>query len=272
MRVTLLGTGDTVGTPRPDCECQTCQTASRRGIDRTRFSIHVRNERTGQTLLIDASPDLRHQFLREEVDLPDAVIITHVHYDHLGGLGNLYRLVDNIDVHASGRTDEATGNSVADTVRDRYRYLDPVTVRAEVPRTSFDAAGFSCQLLPVNHPPLDGYGLLVAEGESTLAITGDTSYNIPSPTQQALSGADLLIADAIAPASVCSSHPAGGQDTDETGVPRTFGTKHMTKEGALDLAATLDPNRKRLVHASHLYPPEEAFSEPLALDGEVFEL
>jgi len=47
MEVTLLGTGDTTGTPTVGCACETCETARRRGIERSRFSVHVRNRRTG---------------------------------------------------------------------------------------------------------------------------------------------------------------------------------------------------------------------------------
>ncbi|MFB6095097.1 MAG: MBL fold metallo-hydrolase, partial [Halodesulfurarchaeum sp.] len=88
MRVTLLGTGDTTGTPTPGCDCETCQEATRRGVSRSRFSVHVENEEAGSSLLIDASPDFRSQFLEQEVPLPDEAVITHIHFDHLDGLGN----------------------------------------------------------------------------------------------------------------------------------------------------------------------------------------
>jgi phosphoribosyl 1,2-cyclic phosphate phosphodiesterase len=46
----------------------------------------------------------------------------------------------------------------------------------------------------------------------------------------------------------------------------------MTREGALALADELDPDRTRLVHLAHYYPADEAFAEPLAVDGETYEL
>src|SRR6056297_1754365 len=105
MRVTLLGTGDTTGTPTVGCDCATCERARDRGIERSRFSVHVENERTGDCLLIDASPDFRHQFETTGADLPDAAVITHVHFDHLDGLGNFYRLLDDLPVHAASEVD-----------------------------------------------------------------------------------------------------------------------------------------------------------------------
>ena len=274
MRVTLLGTGDTTGTPTVGCDCKTCETARKRGVERTRFSVHVENERTGESLLVDASPDFRTQFLRESVALPSAVVITHVHFDHLDGLGNVFRLVDDLDVFAADETDPETGASVAETVASDYDYLRALTVRPRTPLEPFETCGFEVTLVPVDHPPLLCYGLAIRHPETggTLAITGDTSYDVPATSQEVLADADLLLADAIVPADLCRYHPAGGRHEGPDGVARTFGTKHMTREGALALADELDAARTRLVHAAHFYPADEAFEEPLAVDGEVYEL
>ena len=91
-------------------------------------------------------------------------------------------------------------------------------------------------------------------------------------SRAALSDPDLLLADAIVPASLCEYHPLGGRHPDDEGVFRTFGDKHMTREGALSLADDLSATEVRLVHAAHFYPVEEAFEEPLAVDGETFDL
>ncbi|WP_254766615.1 MBL fold metallo-hydrolase [Salinilacihabitans rarus] len=270
MRVTLLGTGDTTGTPTVGCNCETCAAARERGVERTRFSVHVENERTGEALLVDASPDFRYQFLRDEVALPDAAVVTHVHFDHLDGLGNVYRLLDDLDVYAADETDPLTGESVAETVADDYHYLDPVTVYPTTPFETVETCGFDVTLVPVDHPPLLCYGLAVEDPETgaKLSITGDTSYDVPADSREALADPDLLLADAIVPAHLCDYHPAGGRHADADGVPRTFGTKHMTREGALALADDLDASETRLVHLAHYYPVEEAFAEPLAVDGE----
>ena len=274
MRVTLLGTGDTTGTPTVGCDCDTCAAARDRGVERTRFSVHVENERTGESLLVDASPDFRYQFLREGVSLPDAALITHIHFDHLDGLGNVFRLVDDLTVFAADETDPETGRSVAETVADDYDYLRAVTVRSQTPLEPFESCGFEMTLVAVDHPPLVCYGLAIEEPETgaKLSISGDTSYAVPERSREALAEPDLLLADAIVPAHLCEYHPAGGRHEDSDGVPRTFGTKHMTREGALALADELDATETRLVHLAHYYPADEAFEEPLAVDGEVYEL
>ena len=293
MEVTLLGTGDTTGTPTVGCDCETCETARnpppalrRRlreqgatltasgGVERTRFSVHVHNERTGESLLIDFSPDFRHQFLREALAPPDAGIVTHVHFDHLDGLGNCFRLVDEIDVFAADETDPQTGESVAETVASDYAYLDQVSVEPRTPLEPFETCGLVVTLVPVVHPPLLCYGLAIEDPVTgaKLSLSGDTSYDIPLESKAVLTGPDLLLAEAIVPAHLCEYHPLGGDHHDSDGVPRTFGTKHMTREGALALADDLDATRTRLVHVAHFYPADEAFEEPLALDGEQYTL
>jgi phosphoribosyl 1,2-cyclic phosphate phosphodiesterase len=291
MQVTLLGTGDTTGTPTPDCDCDTCEEArepgeaTRRrmrergidasdGVERSRFSVHVRNTTTGEALLIDASPDFRHQFLTRDVGLPDEAIITHVHFDHLDGLGNAYRLFDSLPVHAADEEDAATGESVADTICSKYDYLDRVTVHDHAPFETFETCGFEVTLVPVEHPPLVCYGLAIEEPETgaKLALTGDTNYAISDESREVLADADLLLAEALVPAHLCDHHPLGGDHHGPDGVARTFGTKHMTREGALALADELDADETRLVHVSHFYPADEAFEEPLAVDGEQYRL
>jgi phosphoribosyl 1,2-cyclic phosphate phosphodiesterase len=274
MRVTLLGTGDTTGTPTVGCDCDTCARARELGVERSRFSVHVENPHTGECLLVDLSPDFRQQFLTHDVPLPDEAVVTHIHFDHLDGLGNAYRLFDDLPVHAADEVDPVTGESVAGTVRSKYDYLDRITVVEHAPFERFSACGLDCTLVPVDHPPLVCYGLVIEDPETggKLSLTGDTSYGVPDDSRAALAEPDLLLADAIVPASLCEYHPLGGKHENSEGVPRTFGSKHMTREGALDLARELGAAETRLVHTAHFYPVEEAFEEPLAVDGEQYDL
>ncbi len=43
MIVTLLGTGDSPGTPIINCHCRTCEDARRKGWERKRFSVMIQN-------------------------------------------------------------------------------------------------------------------------------------------------------------------------------------------------------------------------------------
>jgi len=283
MDVTLLGTGDTTGTPTPGCDCDTCHRARELGVERTRFSVHVRNERTGESLLVDASPDFRSQFLTHDVPLPDEILITHIHFDHLDGLGNAYRLLgprggndEPVPVYAADETDPVTGESVAGTVASKYDYLDSgsITVEPRSPLEPFRAAGFDVTLVPVDHPPMLCYGVAIEDPETgaKLSLTGDSSYDVSETSRAVLADADLLLADGIVPASVCERTSLPCEDRDEDGVPRTYGTKHMTREGALALGEELNAETTRIVHAAHYYPADEAFVDPIAVDGERYRL
>jgi phosphoribosyl 1,2-cyclic phosphate phosphodiesterase len=274
MEVTLLGTGDTTGTPTPDCTCDTCERARREGMERTRFSVHVHNERTGESLLVDASPDFRYQFLERDVDLPDAAVVSHIHFDHLDGLGNSYRLLSDLPVYAADETDPQTDESVAETIERRYDYLDPVTVSPTAPFETVETCGFEVTLVPVDHPPLVCYGLAVEDPETgaKLSITGDTSYGIPGESRAVLADPDLLLADGIVPENLCEHHPYGGKHENDDGVFYTFGTKHMTIEGAVAMGERLNADETRVVHVAHYVPAGDAFDDPLAVDGERYHL
>ena len=291
MEVTLLGTGDTTGTPTIGCDCDTCERARdpdaelrermrARGVDpsggveRSRFSVYVEHGETGETLLVDVSPDFRHQFRRAGVALPDAAVVTHVHFDHLDGLGNAYRLFDDLPVYAADETDPVTGESVAAGIRSRYDYLDTVSVHPRSPHEPFEVAGFEVTLVPVTHPPLLCYGLRIEEVDTgaVLAISGDTCYDVPERSRDTLSGADLALVEGLVHEDACEYHPNGGQHHDDAGVPRTFGTKHMTLSGARDFAGDIDADDYRIVHTAHYVPADRAFADDIAVDGERFSL
>lgn len=274
MEVTLLGTGDTTGTPTVGCECDTCAEARTRAVERTRFSVHVRNERTDQSLLLDASPDFRYQFLRDETALPDAILITHIHFDHIDGLGNSYRLLDQVPVHAADEVDPETGESVAETVGRKFDYLSAIEAVPQTPLEPFEVCGLEVTFVPVDHPPLLCYGVRIEDPATgaSLSISGDTSFGVPERSKAVLANADLLLADGIVPASLCQHHPRGGRHEAEDGTAHTFGTKHMTVEGARRLAAQLEVDRHRVVHLSHFIPAADAFAPDMAVDGERFHL
>lgn len=86
-KITILGSGTSTGVPILGCKCKVCQSNEWRN-KRLRTSAVI--ETTEQKrILIDASPDLRTQLLREKIDSMDAVIITHDHADHTHGMDDL---------------------------------------------------------------------------------------------------------------------------------------------------------------------------------------
>src|SRR4051812_8364189 len=86
MKVHILGCGSSGGVPLIGCKCPVCTSTDPRN-KRTRVSIVVEDQ--GTRILVDASPDLREQFLRADLSVVDAVILTHAHADHLHGIDDL---------------------------------------------------------------------------------------------------------------------------------------------------------------------------------------
>ena len=86
LEIEFLGTGTSTGVPMLRCHCPVCMSADPRD-KRLRTSAIVRYQ--GVRLLIDCGPDFRTQMLRASDDNLDAVLITHIHFDHVAGLDDL---------------------------------------------------------------------------------------------------------------------------------------------------------------------------------------
>ena len=86
MKLTFLGTGTSQGVPVIGCRCKVCTSADRRD-NRLRTSAMV--ETRGVRIVIDAGPDFRYQMLRTGVRHLDAILLTHEHKDHIGGLDDV---------------------------------------------------------------------------------------------------------------------------------------------------------------------------------------
>ena len=99
MKITILGSGTSCGVPQIGCPCEVCTSTDPKD-KRLRTSSLV--EVGGKRILIDCGPDFREQMLRIDFKPIDAVLITHEHYDHVGGLDDLrpYSIFGDVDVYA----------------------------------------------------------------------------------------------------------------------------------------------------------------------------
>lgn len=85
-RLLFLGTGGSMGIPVSACHCTVC----RSGIElNQRLRPSVLFTIDGKTILVDASPDLRLQTLKHNINKIDGIILTHAHNDHTAGLDDL---------------------------------------------------------------------------------------------------------------------------------------------------------------------------------------
>ncbi len=86
MKLTFLGTGTSQGVPIIGCGCATCTSTDPRDR-RLRTSALLAWEE--HRVLIDIGPDFREQMLREKIADLDAIVLTHGHRDHIGGLDDI---------------------------------------------------------------------------------------------------------------------------------------------------------------------------------------
>ena len=99
MKITFLGTGTSCGVPVIGCQCPVCQSSDPHD-KRMRCSILVETEST--RLLVDSGPDFRQQILPQPFRRIDGILVTHSHYDHVGGLDDIrpYCQFGEINVYA----------------------------------------------------------------------------------------------------------------------------------------------------------------------------
>ena len=99
MKLTFLGTGTSCGVPTIGCRCYTCSSPDAHD-KRLRCSALLETDRT--RLLIDCGPDFRQQIMPQPFRRIDGILITHAHYDHMGGMDDIrpYCQFGEINVYA----------------------------------------------------------------------------------------------------------------------------------------------------------------------------
>lgn len=244
MRLRLLGTGTSAGIPVIACDCETCASTDPRD-KRTRTSATLEfTDSTGQerVVLIDASPDLRQQVLRENITRIDAILFTHNHVDHTFGLDEVRRFNEvmrqPIPIYADEHTMTALGRvyqhifSPHTNIQSSFiASLEPTII---FPYEPFELFGLTVTPLTLMHGKLPILGYLFEHPTQEhqllpLAYCTDVSH-IPDETYPHLQRADTLILDAL-------RH-------------RPHNT-HFTVEQAIDASGRINPSRTYLIHMTH---------------------
>lgn len=131
MEVTFLGTGTSQGVPINGCNCIVCSSANKKD-KRLRASIHIKHHE--KSIVIDSGPDFRYQMMRENINSLDALIITHEHRDHIGGLDDIrpFNFIQNqaIPVYATYRVQES--------IRRAFDYIFHEKKYPGIPQLNFE--------------------------------------------------------------------------------------------------------------------------------------
>ncbi len=198
------------------------------------FNAAQKNRRQ---VLIDATPDLRHQALRAKLSYLDAVFITHSHVDHVFGLDDLRRFNAVMDapleVYAEPNT-HAEMERMFQHIFQSHRNvndsfvarLNPMTLEPAKPIVLHGATFTPLRLM---HGRLPIVGFRVDFNGTSLAYCTDVSH-IPPETYPLLENLDVLVIDALR----YRHHPT-----------------HLTIDQALEVIDQLKPKQSFFTHIAH---------------------
>jgi len=226
----LLGTGTSVGVPMVGCGCAVCRSDNPRN-KRTRCSAVL--GLPGGNLLIDTSPDVREQLLREQIGIVHTVLYTHEHADHVYGLDDLRMM----QFYLGGPVPLYCEQRVEDRIRKSFDYAfmsDAHTHPGAVPQLAFNRIGLEpfdilgTRVVPLRMKHGRRFDVLGFRFDNVAYCTDTNS--IASESMELLTGLDVLILDALR--------------------PRGHAT-HFSLEEAVDVARQLAPRQTYFTHMSH---------------------
>lgn len=229
-QLVFLGTGTSVGVPVIGCDCPTCASPDPRN-KRMRCSL-VLGLPEGN-LLIDTTPDLRSQLLRERIGIIHSTLFTHDHADHVFGLDDLrlfpYYLGHPMPIFCEDQVEQR--------IRKSFDYCFYESVRqfpaSAVPQLSFQRitlepfAVLGQRFIPIrlHHGGFRVLGFRFGN----IAYCTDTN-RIPNESFPLLEGLDVLILDCLR--------------------PRPHAT-HFSLEEAVTMAQRIGAKRTLFTHMSH---------------------
>lgn len=194
MKITFLGTGTSTGIPVLTCKCEVCRSLDFRD-KRLRVSLLIQHN--NKNIIIDSGPDFRQQALRENLQSLEALVFTHEHKDHTGGLDdvrpfNYLSGIKNCPIYAHPR--------VLEQLKMEYYYAFvekpypgvPIITCNEIDKEPFDIAGLNFIPIQVMHHKLPVLGFRIGD----FTYITDANY-ISEPELLKIKGSKVLVLNAL---------------------------------------------------------------------------
>ena len=220
-----MGTGTSQGVPVIACHCRVCRSGDSR--DR-RLRTSALLEMEGRNILFDIGPDFRQQMLREDVEHLDAILITHAHRDHVGGLDDIrsfnYVQHSKMNVYLNAEARHAIERDYH-YIFEPHQYPGLPEADLHTVEAPFTAAGVEVTPVKAMHKDLPVLGFRIG----TLAYITDANYMAPEEMAK-LKGAKVLVINALR---------------------REKHFSHYSLPEALEVIETVAPERAYLTHMSH---------------------
>lgn len=227
MKITFLGTGTSQGVPVIACNCNICLYGGAKD-NRLRSSLLI--EHDGFNIVIDVGPDFRQQMLKYKIPRLEAIVVTHGHKDHIGGLDDVrafnYMQQRPMDIYAQKEAHVAIKNEFFYAF-DAHKYPGVPQINLhEIDSIPFSVAGIEFIPIKVKHfnNEIRGYRC------GNLAYITDASF-IEDNEKQKLLNLDVLVINALRKKPHYS---------------------HFNLEQAVALLEELRPVKAYLTHISHL--------------------